>query len=427
MRWWVIRKKPLFWFFCIIIFASENYFYLKIGSEIKATDIALILGILWGMYVMISYRNFKSPYYKFKYVVILFLFLSVLSSIRSQILYGQAFALGFRMQRSMIVLFLLYFPVSKLLYIGKFNKEDILKMFYAFGTIELILYIAQYFLGSSFSIVSISGVGNRFGSSRYYFENTLINMLLLICLNKFLNGEKRIFNSVYIIAILFFDMVVGKMRLTSISLVIVMILGTLISKQNLQRKIFYILVGFIACILFLNTDIVQSALDALSFSQGTTLEVRELAREHYISQGLLSPILGRGIAHDDNLAASTAAGITKGYYLADNGFFGLFYTYGIGGWIWYFSGIIIGLFYAWKALKNNNNYFYFMYFLYLIAVSQNELPITWSGRGIFCAILFALIDLTANHPENSPNWNDDVGHELSGIRKGIRYRHEKFT
>lgn len=416
--WWVIRKRPLFWLFCIIIFASENYFYLKIGSEIKSTDVALTLGILWGMYVMISYRNFKSPCYKFKYVVILFLFLSVLSSIRSQILYGQAFSLGFRMQRSMIVLFLLYFPVSKLLYIGKFSKEDIIKIFYIFGTIELMLYILQYFLGSSVSIVSISGVGNRFGSSRYYFENTLINMLLLICFNRFLNGEKRILNSAYIIAILFFDMVVGKMRLTSISLVIVMVLGTLISRQNMQRKILYIFIGFLACIFFLNTNIVQSALDALSFSQGTTLEVRELARDSYISQGLLSPILGRGIAHDSNLAASTAAGITKGFYLADNGIFGLFYTYGIGGWIWYFSGIIIGLFYAWKTLKNNNNYFYFMYFLYLLAVSQNELPITWSGRGIFCAILFALIDLIANRPESLSDWNDNVKHELSGIQKG---------
>lgn len=391
----------------IIVIGCENCFYLidrdsiNIAGIFNYNDIFILLSLIFCAMVFLIYRKYPKCKYKFKWIILSIIGLSIYSSIQSQILYGQEFIVGLRPQRFWIIWGLLYFPIRRLLYLKELTIEDIKKMVYVIGTIEIILYSLQYIMGNSFKFLYVN-VNNRYGQLRFYFNNIFLRILLFINLNNIFQKKKMKSSIIYIVAILFILMIVGKMRMTTLATLLSMAFGILIWRKGGNVKIGFIILALIASIFLYNTDIVQDTITTIFENSksvtDTNLVIREEGRKLYLNSLKNHPILGCGYPSILNYNASEAAGFNDNIFLVDNGLYGYIYIYGTIGILWLilFFGTLLKN--GWKIFKNNNVYFPLLTVIGWIIAGQTEALWYWDNGFIFVVILLVSIEqyLTMN-------------------------------
>lgn len=384
----------------IIVIGCENCFYLvnadsiNVAGVMNYTDIFVLLAGLFFVIVFQHYKDYPTPRFKFKWIIYGVILLSVISSIQSQNLYGQGFITGLRPQRFWIVWGMLYFPLRKLLYIKKITVDDIVKMVFFIGTCEIVLYSLQYILGNRLTFLYV-GSNVRYGEMRYYFYNIFLRLLLFINLDRIFNKKKVIQSCVYVVAILFVLMVVGKMRMTSLATLLAIVFGIFIWRKGGTTKVGIIIAAtFIGVVLF-NTPIVQDTISTLTEIQNGTVSslnitLRQSGHELYLRSLSAHPIVGCGFISALNATASTAAGLNQSILLVDNGLWAFVFMYGILGGIWLLDMFWTFLHNGWKISRKYNIYFMMLAPLGWLIAGQTEAHWFWDN-GFICVTLILSI------------------------------------
>ncbi|QHW30858.1 hypothetical protein GZH47_08340 [Paenibacillus rhizovicinus] len=374
-----VNKLALWGLFASII-ASENFFYLFKGGEdarvigaLSLKDIFVFMGLFWIGMIMFLLREQPSPKYHFKWIILFTLILMITSSIQSHVLYGQSITMGIRPQRFWIVWALMYFPITKALYLKEITYEKIEKIIFIIGTLELVIYISQYFLQNQVQFLNVMS-NNVYSTTRFYVSNIFLNLLLFINLNRLFNKEKIIKSTLYIVAVLFVIIIVGKMRMTFIAVASAILIGFIFWKKGGILKFLTFLVLVAVAIYLTNLEEVQAII--LSFqgkSTVDTLSIREIGRDFYISILKQHPILGGGYINTQWYPAAIASNYLRGIYWVDNGIFGFAYFYGLLGIVWVLV-LFRKLFVMGSKVKRAlNSYVFFIMPMYWVIAMVDEL------------------------------------------------------
>lgn len=384
----------------IIVIGCENCFYLidtdavNISGIFNYLDFFIVLSAVFFALVYIRYGK-KHCDFKFKWLILSVIPLSVLASIQANILFGQPFVMGLRPQRFWIVWGLLYFPIRRMMEVKKLTVDDLIKMVFVIGTVEIILFSLQYIIGTGHLFLYV-GMNQRYGSDRYYFYNIFLRLLLFINLDRVFQKKKVLISCIYIVAVLFVLVVVGKMRMTSLTTLLAIAFGVLIWRRGGTTKIGILFAGITAAILLFNTQFVQDALstafEALNgvYSAASTLTIRKVGRQLYLETLKNHPLLGGGYPSVLNAAASEAAGFTRYIYLVDNGLFAFAYIYGGLGimWVvWFFATLLRN---GWKIYKKRGLQFMLLAPLGWLIAGQTEAH-WYFDNGFICVTIILVI------------------------------------
>ena len=386
-----LKYKDIFLgFLGIVIIASEEFLYLIDNEEtligvLSPKDIVLVLAVVWGIWIMVRYRKYPNPDYRFKWLIAIGLVLVITSSIQANILYNQSLWLGIRPQRNWMVYLLLYFPIRKLMFIKGILFKDLKKLICFIGTIELLLYLAQYVFGDSlqFLIVNKHAGGTIvYDTDRYYFNNIFLCLVLFLMLNDLFNKQRILRDLLYILAILIVISVVGKMRMTFVAVCVAIGIGFLLWKKGGILKVLAIVPISIGAIIFSRIEIVQSLISILSGETvATTLEVREVGRAFYLSELTQHPWLGGGYVNTQWRPAALASKVEEGILWVDNGIFGFTYLYGGTGLVWIVVWFVKMYKLANIVRKKIGDYTYFIMPIYWIVACISE------AHWYFCSFL----------------------------------------
>lgn len=388
---------------CFNLFDEKGVFGISID------DIGLVVAAFWGLFIWYKLKNIPNPKFEYKWWCISVCALVLFSSLQSHLLFGQPLFLGIRVQRAFLIWSLLYFPLQKAISCGWFKKQDIQSIVRCIGIIELILFISQYFLYDKV-VFLYTNVGERYDDLRFYFQPIWIDLMLIMELDNYVNtGKKKekIKSVILIMLSLFEVMVVQKFRLTSMALIICIVMGLLIAKGKVSKRLYnVVLIGIILAVLY-NTTLVQDVLSELfnESSNDSTLSIREQGRELYLNTLLKHPILGGGFPHEECLSAYRAAGVFKNIFLVDNGVFGFAYIYGGVGCIWLITLWGKMLSKGIKILKNSGRIFYFIFPLFFVITATNEAHWYWMN-GFMVLVLFLTLQSENFQSESYKKEND---------------------
>lgn len=375
-------KINLLLLYLLILFNTSFFGVIYIDS-----DIALVVDMLFFIYIEVKYRNIKSYEKRSFSLNVIFVFLLIfISSIRSFQLYEQPLWWGIRAQREWIVCLLLYFPISKLLKIGKIRTGDLEKLIYIIGGILLVLYVLFYFTKASFLNYTYD---YRYGGIRLRVDTCIINLLFILCINNFVVGKKRIKNAIYIFVNLMVCALMIKTRLLIVSYAIVILVAIIFWKRNLGKKLLIIL--FLLCLIpsILNTTIIKDTINALL--ENDSNDIRSVGKQHYIEKLIESPILGRGYINILSDKAREESGINRNIYLNDNGIIAFSFMYGMIGIVW-FGLLWIKLFkMSLNMYENKEQYFCMLYLIHITILIPNIIWWYWSNQGILCFVLYLCI------------------------------------
>lgn len=400
-----IRIRPRIITAFLILSICSNYYYLvDMNSEfwktsIEYSQLATGLALLWGLYCFFSINN-KVVKYKYFYYMLGFIAIICLSSFQSYIQYNQKLISGILAQSFILVWVMLYFPIVKNVYYNKITLDDLKKLIKLVGTIQLIVFISQYFLTGIYDFVYVH-ISFRYGQIRYYFNPIMLDLLLLFELDNLLQKDnnvrfiKKVSSFCYIAAIMFEVMIVQKHRLTTLGLGICVALGVFLSKGITFRKIVYIFIVALLIVFFMNTtmagDIINELVNGKQYGGAeSSLAIRSEGRMLYLRTFISHPILGGGYPQYQNSAALEASGYSSGLLFSDNGFFGLLYVYGGVGIILIIALWIKMIRNGWKIFKANGQLVYLLFPLFLLITGINEANWYWMN-GIMVFVLFLII------------------------------------
>lgn len=387
----------IFWGLGAIIIASENFLYILDGSigivgPITLSDLFLGIALIWATWVMYRYQKYPTPKHSFGVLVIVGLALVLISSIQAQRLYGQNIALGIRPQRTWIVQLILYFPISKLLYNNIISLKKLKRFIIGLGTVEIVLYLAQYFIGNSLIFLNANrhaagAFVGAYDSDRYYFNTIFLCFVLFIILNELFKKKHIVRNLIHIGLILLIIAVVCKMRMNFLSVTLSIGIGILLWRRGGSVKLAVLAGIIIVAAFFTQLEMVQSLISVLTGkSTSATLEIRGVGRIFYL--GVLSqhPIAGGGYINTQWGPSYIASRMSEGLLVVDNGIFGFLYLYGGLGIAWVILWFIKIYKKATPLRVKTNNYIYFVMPLYWLISCVTEAP--WYFNSFMVMILF---------------------------------------
>lgn len=386
----------------IIIILAERCFYLidinkiSIPGLFNYYDISIGICIIWSIHIMVKYRKYKMKY-TFKYYMLFCIILVVVSSLRSQQLYGQSFYLGVRPQRFFLILSLMYFPLLKFTSI-KNNRFKLEKLIYILGITELIILIIQYIFISKVQFLYVRQ-SIRYGGVRLHFEAVLLSILFFICINNFLKKKNIYKNLIIIIMLLSYNLFVIRGRLAVIAIIATVFIMLLFWKKNRYIKYFLITYIFVFSFILSNTSIIGEYVNSLNKSNlqnDLNSQIRENGKEFYINQIKESPILGRGYINELNENAVKATGVEYDYLLVDNGVVAFAFMYGLIGVAWVILLFIKIYKYSFIDYLKNNNYFGLAYTTYLTIIITNILEFYWKYGPLYFVFMIVLLEINVN-------------------------------
>lgn len=399
-----IRIKPQLIMLFFIMTICADYYYLVDKSYyiflpvLSMENIAIAISFIWGICLCFKTFNLRDYHYMYSREMIGILIMTVLSSIQANILYNQNISAGIISQRFIILWALLYFPISKYLCYGKINLTDIKKIITIVGTIELAVFIIQYFMANRVIFTYVL-TAKRYGEYRFYFSPIILDLLFFFKLDDFFKKDgkisQRINSLIYIALIIFEVMVVQKYRLTTIGLILMAGLALCMMKQSIQHKAIYWIVGIIGAYCLYHTTLVQDVIHEVfqgrTYTGGkSTLVVREVGRTLYINTFLKHPIFGGGYARSDNYLAVIASGRLQRIFFSDNGLFGLLFIYGGVGIAWFFLLWIRMIIHGYKIYKRSDCLTYLLFPLYFLVTGINEAHWYWSD-GFMILVIFIVL------------------------------------
>lgn len=401
------NKIELFLFAAIVIL-SENAFYLVSSDKINASnsvhldDYGMVLFLIWAYMVFKRYKDIKVDKYRFKWLILFIFILVIVSSIRAFQLYGQPIFMSIRPQRMFMVLFLAYFPLMKVL---KGNKDFYLqleKILYVVGGFQLVLYTVQYLLYSKIIFLQVP-ISQRFGDVRLQFASSIISVLPFFVANNLANKYKIKINICFLIAILFYNSVVIKGRLATISLIATLFIIFIIQRKTIKMKILLSIFGTMMLLtVMLSSTIVQSYLSVINptyISNDQNAKLRSQGKQFYLNELKGYEVLGRGYINVLFKNAYRYSGMEKNYLFVDNGIFGFYFLYGLIGILWAIILIIKFYKYSIRLYLKQNNYVFLSYSIYITFLLPNIMYIYWGWGAFYTAILMAMVE-TSNNEEN---------------------------
>ena len=352
------------------IFISENCFYLFEDDIYK--DIGLVIVLAWSLWTMIKFKNKKNPPFRFGMCILFTLVLMLTSSLQSRLLYNQSILLGIRPQRYWITWAMTYFPIRKLMYLDYITFDDLKGLLYKIGILELILYTGQYLLAENIVFLHVHSY-STYSTSRFYFSNILLCLVLFMRLNDIFN-KQNVKRNMFFIAWIILDIIqIGKMRMTFIAVSTAILFGIIMWRRSGNYKILSVFVIAIGVVLVSGSEVVQSILPALNGTgRSDTLEIREIGRNFYLDVIKNHPILGGGYINTQWRPAYIASRQSEGITWVDNGIFGFMYFYGgIGlAWAMVLFGKTLSL---GRRVKNNmNEYVYLLTPIYWLVAMVSE-------------------------------------------------------
>ena len=115
----------------------------------------------------------------------------------------------------------------------------------------------------------------------------------------------------------------------------------------------------------------------IDYAQDNSAQIRIVGRQHYISK-LLSNVRTFlfGSGYINSAVAERYAGVDKGIYVVDLGFYGIAFFFGIIGVIWLAFLLVKMYKKAWK-LTQRRSYFCLMYLIYLTILLPNGTAFIW--------------------------------------------------
>lgn len=389
--------KVIIMFFFILI-SSQSYFYLIDDKleilKIQPSDFALIFALFWAAFILGSYQKLNLKRMQFAGYMVFFAALIFLSSLQSQLLFGQSIKYGLIQQRRLLIWIFVYFAIELALIKGKFNYEQLVSMIRIIGRIELAIYISQYFLYDYIHFLYVS-VSSRYNDVRFYFTPTLLDFLFMIemdfLLNKYNSKREKIKSGITIVLILFEVMIVQKFRLTTMALICCFVLCVLIKRFSKAIKFIYVMIAVLGICILLNTTMFRDIIEqfSLGFTDYGHFGIRADARKLYLEMLAKHPFLGGGYPYIED--ALEASGYYKRMYLVDNGVFGFIYIYGGVGIIWIAALWTKLIKMSRKVFENKNITYFLLFYLFFIVTCINELHWYYdSGIGVFILSLCIL-------------------------------------
>ena len=381
----------------MILFFSDHCLYL-FNFNMQRLSNELCWGICLCGFVIIFINKISSIFNNRKYnygrFVVFLGVLGVLSSFQAMRLHGQFFLQGMLPQRFVIGGFLLYFIVTY--YIN--NKNTFLitleKTFCFLGYVELFLYITQYLLIGKFLFLNVA-ISNRLGGARLNLGAIAIPYIIFKSVNNIYINKKIEFKDIFLLFCgMYYTISVSKTRAALVAYIIAFICGFLIMRCNIRKSI--VLVLLITFIIGLTqTDLYDYFIQGLA-GKDLSSQTRTLGKAFYVSKILEHPFLGAGYINTNNAASVAYAGInsieTGIIAWVDLGFYGLTFFFGGIGLIWFillYAKMTVQSYYIGK----NGNLIYWMYMIYLIALSPNGTTFIWYiSNTISFVIILCLIE-----------------------------------
>lgn len=376
MKKFAIKKIPIeIIIFILITICIERLMYLvdnntfRILGLFNIDDFSLLLYVFLFIIVFIKYFRFPKTRYCHKFLVIFPLVLAFTSSYMGMKVYDQPFMLGFRPQRFFILTYLLYFPIKRMISCNLKNKFYIKKVLIGIGTIELFLFIMQYFLIDKVIYLYVR-VSSRFGDVRLPIESFLLLLLPFVLINEIFNKKNTMRNYFLLGLNLFYIVVVVKTRMIMIGMLVTLSILLFIYKKGAD-KIVVVLILILCGIVGVNSSIGKGYLQSLSreyISQDNNSLVRKNAQKFYINETSKTPLLGRGFVNTKWNNATYLSMYDNGYYFNDNGIIGFYYLYGIIGLIWVMFALITVIRDGYLEFKKSKNYYFIGYSINAIII-----------------------------------------------------------
>ncbi len=401
------RSKLATCLFGIVISVNLYYLYLidyyntRIFG-ISMQDIALAVAVLWGAYYWIKLIKLPNPKFRFKGWMLFIFVMVLLSSIQSNLLYGQSLLDGIAPQRWIWIWALVYFPLRKCIHYKIMKPDDFRHMLFVVGILQLTLWFAQFFLEDSTLLMHV-GRGMRSNRIRYYYNPILLDFLFLLSLDRIVKYPrlKKAFYVVLACSILIEVMIVQQFRGTTMGLLVCLcvfsVVHVLFMEGDRKYKAVCFVIGFIVIGAALSTSLMRSAL-VLIFENRH--DIRAVGRELYLQVFSMHPILGGGYPNTHyGPAMEAATGGNNAIYMSDNGIFGFIYLYGGIGIIWVIT--------LWRRLflngakikKSFSDLAYMLFPLFLLVVSRNEIHWYWEYGFIVFSVFLCIEDIRLDEVE----------------------------
>lgn len=321
----------------IIVFLQFNCLYLVDGDVLPVSDASL--GVVAILFASVYLQYPEKITYRYQWVVLFSIVLALIASYTAVYNYNQPFSMGFRALRNWYGIMLLYFPVSKLLKIGRIRVDQLVKMIIGFAIVYVILGTLQFIVGSGATILHVSQ-GERYGSVRLWMDMTLPVLAYFIALARLLKSEGSKFNNIIIaVSMMAFSIFVIKTRMNIVTMVLVTLIAILM-QRNALKKITGAMGFVFIVVLSLSSQIGSDILDMAMGRQSTQLDtatIRQEGREFYLAHATDSIqhlLFGNGFPNITVAGVSQITGRTRGFNINDNGIYGLLYVYGFIFIVW---------------------------------------------------------------------------------------------
>ena len=372
---WNQHMIILFW----IIFSMQNFACLVdaetylIPGLIKISDIGVISVILWGIWVYFSITPKTKINYTVGGYIIAFILLIVISSTAAFVFFKQPISYGIRSLRVQIAAFLLYFPITRLMQCGKLKEGDVIKVIFAAGFLELIIYTMQYALQN---VVSFTYLVNpedvRYGSARMRFPYLMQLIIGFFFINKFFTGKtKYSIKKIWYLCIALWNfsvlVIMCKHRTPTVALAVTLIIGIILWKKGGITKFFTGITATIIVVAVMNfSPMISSIIEDIqnSTSSVNNLSIRFSGQIYLLERLKDSFLFGFGLPNVNNAAAQISSGYNLHYYLVDVGVVGFAYVLGFSGILWLVFFWKKNLTAAYRLYRQKNIYQYLLYFIF---------------------------------------------------------------
>lgn len=382
----------------LLLFLNEHLFYLfdlnkiNLSGSFNVNDFILVISIIFTIMIYKTTTNVNNKLSK-KYKILLYFGIPIIifSTINAYVNYNQPLMLGIRPQR-FLLLYLMYFSFIRYFMFYENSIKKLKNMIIYVGVFICIMYVIQYFIIDKIQFLQV-GVGLRFGEARLRFDSFIIFIEYYFILNKVLDKVKLKYIIILLIDIIFFIFVI-KARLALIAVLISSSFILILKKRRKYIHIYFFIWAILIIVLLPNNFVKQYINSIkLDLSSNTgTYEVRDKGRDFYKEKLKDNFLFGEGIINETWPDAVYESGVSKNYFVVDNGLYGIAFLYGIFGVIWtivFYLLIFIG---SYKIYKKTDNVSYLGISLYLFITIWN-IPYPIMGTyPFYLSLILAMIN-----------------------------------
>jgi len=401
------RRKSYLFSLMIILMLSHKFFYMWLQDDymmgsLKYSDISVILSVLFTGLVLLQYGWPREN--RIKWFVYAYAALTVISALTAYMIYDQSIIRGIFAQRCQLSYLILFLGVERLFEKHVISKNDVVRIIYLMCWIELFLCTIQYvyYLISGNLFLTV-GAGSRYESARLYFDPGILLLVVFKSFSDLLSTKrKRIRNFVFIVWTAMFLMVITQMRAMTLAFLVALVVGLVIWKSEWLKKILVAIIAiFVGTKILSRYAIIQDLIKVLTdLNSDANYNVRNLGRAEFISEFAKSPITGRGYP---SISSSAAYNTLQGYLFVDNGIFGLIYSYGILGLIWWVALWVTVMLKAWRVRKRQMAYF--LYFVYYLVGLVTDFAWFWTATCSFSILVAMLLEEERELKDEAVNYN----------------------